>query len=288
MQTAALQDILSDGGLKDLISQIGTLPSLPATYDKLRKTINSAEVDIIKLGKIIEQDMAMSAKVLQLVNSAFFGMYSRVDSPVRAVQLLGIDTIKVLVLGLGIFTQTKIPTNILPLDILWFHSLAVGKIAKAIAAQESQDNDLIGNAFLAGTLHDIGKLILISYLPTKYQQAIELARGKNITLPEAEQSIFGTGQSAVGAYLMGLWGFSNPIIEAICFQSALDRYPAPGFSPALAVHVANVLYYQVRPDEVIGRRLEFNMKSIEGLGLQDRVGEWQKLCAENLQTEAER
>ncbi len=287
IQTAALQNILSDGGLKDLISQIGTLPSLPATYDKLRKIINSVDVNIDMLGAIIEQDMAMSAKVLQLVNSAFFGIYSKVDSPTRAVQLLGLETIKVLVLGLEIFTQIKIPTTILSLETLWFHSLTVGKIAKAIAARESQDNDLIGNAFLAGTLHDIGKLVLVSYLPEKYKQAIAVAQEKNISLQDAEQVIFGASQSAIGAYLIGLWGFSTPIIEAICFQSALDSYPVTSFTPALAVHAANVLYYRNRPEEIIGRRMELNLRILEGLDLQDRVGEWQELCLQNLQTETE-
>jgi HD-like signal output (HDOD) protein len=244
-------------------------------------------VDINKVGKIIEKDLAMSAKILQLVNSAFFGLFSKVDSPTRAVQLLGLDTIKVLVLGLGIFTQTKIPKDILPLDTLWFHSLTVGKIAKTIAEKENQDSVFVSNAFLAGTLHDIGKLVLLSFLPDKYRQAIDLAREKNITLPEAEELVFGSGQSAVGAYLMGLWGFANPIVEAICFQSALDRYPATSFTPALAVHIANVLYYQYRPDEVIGRKLGLNLKLLEGLGLQERVGEWQDLCAQNMQPETE-
>ncbi len=287
IQTAALQDILCDGNLKDLISQIGSLPSLPATYDKLRKIISSVDVEIDELGKIIGQDMAMSAKVLQLVNSAFFGMYSKVDSPARAVQLLGLDTIKVLVLGLELFAQTQPPTHILALDILWFHSLAVGKIAKAIAAHESGDATLASDAFLAGTLHDIGKLILASSLPTQYLQATELAQEKNITMQAAEQSIFGSGQSAVGAYLMGLWGFSNPVIEAICFQSSLERYPVTSFSPALAVHVANVLYYQERPNEIIGRRQELNLPVIEGLGLQERIGEWVEICTGSLQTELE-
>ncbi|MFH0784122.1 MAG: response regulator [Pseudomonadota bacterium] len=287
IQTAALQDILCDGKLKDLISQIGTLPSLPATYEKLRKTINSVDVEINELGKIIGQDMAMSAKVLQLVNSAFFGIYSKVDSPTRAVQLLGLDTIKVLVLGLELFAQTKPPTDILPLDKLWFHSLAVGKIAKSIADSQSGDSTLVSNAFLAGILHDIGKLVLASSLPAQYLQVIALAGEKNVTLQAAEQSIFGSGQSGVGAYLMGLWGFSTAVIEAICFQSSLESYPVTSFSPALAVHVANVLYYQHRPDEIVGRKQELNLRVIDGLGLQGRIGEWGEICAENLQTELE-
>ena len=287
VRTAALQDILSDGALKDLISQIGALPSLPSSYDKLRKAVSSADVDVLKVGKIIEQDMAMSAKVLHLVNSAFFGIYTKVDSPTRAVQLLGVDTIKALVLGLGIFTQMQTPTRVLSLEALWLHSLSVGKMAKAIAAEEAQDAEGVSNAFLAGTLHDIGKLVLVSYLPDKYEQAMVMAQTENIFLHAAEKTIFGTGQSAIGAYLIGLWGFANPIIEAICFQSALERYPAATFSPALAVHIANVLYYQNRPDEIVGKKPCLNMRALEALSLQDKVGEWQQVCAAILQAEKE-
>ena len=82
-----------------------------------------------------------------------------------------------------------------------------------------EDKDLINNTFLAGILHDIGKLVLVSQLPEQYRQVIDLAREQEITLPEAEQTIFGAEQSAVGAYLIGLWGFSSPIVEAIGFQS---------------------------------------------------------------------
>jgi HD-like signal output (HDOD) protein len=279
-QAGALQEILSDGGLKDLISQIGTLPSLPTTYARLQKAVASPEVDINEVGRIIERDIAMTAKVLQLVNSAFFGIYTKVDSPIKAVKLLGLDTIKVLVLGLEIFSQIKISKDIFPIELLWSRSLTVGKIAKAIAARVSDDKDLISNAFIAGILHDIGKLILISHLPARYRQVIDLARDKNITLPEAELAIFGAWQGAVGAYLIGLWGFVEPIIEALGFHAVLDRYPATAFTPALAVHVARILYYRNRPEEIIGRSQELYLPALDSLGLLDRVGGWVEMAAE--------
>ncbi len=286
-QAGALQDILSDGGLKDLISQIGTLPSLPATYAKLQKAVASPEVEINEVGRIIERDIAMTAKVLQLVNSAFFGIYTKVDSPLRAVKLLGLDTIKVLVLGLEIFSQIKIPKDIFPIELLWSRSLIVGKIARAIAARESDDKELISNAFLAGILHDIGQLVLISHLPTRYRQVLVLAREKNITMPEAEQAIFGAWQGAVGAYLIGLWGFAAPIVEALGFHAIIDRYPATAFTPALAVHVASVLYYRNRPEEIIGKEMELYTPALEKLGMLDKLSQWQEQSAEIMRTEIE-
>lgn len=287
VQTSALQDILSDGRLKDLISQIGKLPSLPSTYAKLQKAMVTPDVEINDVAKIIEQDIAMTAKVLQLVNSAFFGIYSKVESPSRAVKLLGLETIKVLVLGVEIFSQIKIPKEIFQVDMLWSHSIAVGKVAKAIAAHETEDKEIIGNAFLAGILHDIGKLVLVSHLPEQYRQVIDLARKEKVTLAEAEQTIFGASQSDVGAYLIGLWGFTSPIIEAIGFHHCLEKYPVTSFTPALAVHAANVLYYKNRQDEVVGCGLDLNMAAIERLALGAKVGDWERICAEIMQTEEE-
>ncbi len=285
IKTSALQDILSDGRLKDLISQIGALPSLPTVYAKLQKAIARADVDIAEVVEIIEQDIAMSAKVMQLVNSAFFGIYNRVESPGRAVTLLGIDTIKILVLGVETFSQVMIPKEIFQIDMLWSHSLTVGKVAKAIAGHETEDKDIISSAFLAGMLHDIGKLILVSQLPEQYRQVIDLTREQMISLSEAEQAIYGASQSAVGAYLVGLWGFSSPIVEAIGFHHSLNKYPANTFTPALAVHVANVLYYRNRPDELVGRGPDLQLQVIERLALQDRVADWARICTEIMQVD---
>jgi HD-like signal output (HDOD) protein len=288
IQASALQDILSDGRMKDLISQIGTLPSLPTVYVKLQKAIAAADVNIADVVGIIEQDIAMSAKIMQLVNSSFFGIYKKVESPGRAVALLGLDTIKNLVLGVEIFSQVKIPKEIFHIDILWSHSLTVGRVAKAIAGHETEDKDIINNAFLAGILHDIGKLVLVSQLPEQYRQVIDLAREQKLRLSEAEQVVFGARQSAVGAYLIGLWGFVSPIVEAIGFHHTLDKYPVNIFTPALAVHIANVLYYRNRPDEIVGRSQELHLPVIERLALQDKIPDWERICTEMMQVDEER
>lgn len=285
IQTSSLQDMLSDGRLKDLISQLGVLPSLPSTYARLQKALAVPDVEINELGNIIAQDIAMTAKVLQLVNSSFFGIYSKVDTPGRAVALLGIDTIKVLVLGLDLFSKIKVSDEVFPIDRLWRHSLMVGKVSKAIATRQSDEKTLISNTLLAGTLHDLGKLVLLSFLPDQYRQALEMAQEKNITMTQAEEAVFGVNQGVVGSYLVGLWGFSGPIIEAIGFQNNLEKYPASAFNPALAVHVANVLYYRNRPEEIVGRPLNFNIPVIEHLGLLDKLGDWEKICSEIMHAE---
>jgi HD-like signal output (HDOD) protein len=280
LQASALQDILADGALKDLVSQIGSLPSPPELYTRLQKAIVSPEVEITDVGAIIEQDIAMSAKILQLVNSAFFGVYAKVDSPSRAVKLLGLETVKALVLCVEIFSQMKIQPDTLPVDDLWVHSMAVGKIAKAIADHEGADNETSGNAFLAGSLHDIGKLILASHLPLQYRQAATAARDQGIPMWVAEKAVFGASHSSVGAYLLGLWGFAGPVVEAICFHHHLEHYPASSFTAAHAVHIANVLYHREQPSpRGTGHGEELDMTALARLSPCDHCEKWQEICA---------
>ena len=108
LRASALHRLMIDGKLKDIVSSIDTLPSLPSVYVKLQKKIREPEASLDDIGEIISQDIAMTAKILQLVNSAFFGLYQKVESPARAVKLLGLDTIKALVLVSQIFSEIKI------------------------------------------------------------------------------------------------------------------------------------------------------------------------------------
>lgn len=282
IKASALQEILSDGGLKDIISQVGTLPSLPSVYTRLKKAMENPEVEISDVARIIELDISMSAKILQLVNSAFFGLFTRIETPAMAVKLLGLDTIRNLVLGIEIFQQARMPPGLIKAETLWSHSLMVGKLAKAIAVLESDDKELINNAFLAGMLHDIGKIIMAANLADDYARAIALARQNSLCLHQAEREILGAGHGAVGAYLVGLWGFKGPIVEGIGFHHELERYPADAFTPALAVHVANCLYYQHYKGEIIGQPQTLQTEALERLGLGGRIPGWEQVCGEIL------
>jgi HD-like signal output (HDOD) protein len=280
VKALALHELLNNDSLKGLILQLGTLPSIPTVYEKLQRAIRDPEVSMDEVAGIIEQDIAMSAKVLHVVNSAFFGLYTRVDSPSRAVKLLGLDTVKALVLGVEIFTQTKLPKELFSAEELWNHSMMVGAMAKKVAEQESDDQELIGNAFLAGILHDIGKLVLVSLLPEKYREAKRIAETGEMTLRQGEYRIFNGSHGAVGAFLIGLWGFTSPVLEAIGFHHNISDYPSSSFSPAHAVHIANVLYYQNRPEEAVGSVMELDLEELQKVAVPESVDIWKTLCAE--------
>jgi putative nucleotidyltransferase with HDIG domain len=224
----------------------------------------------------------MSAKVLQLVNSAFFGLFQTVESPARAVGLLGLDTIKGLVLGVQVFSGMKSSSKLFSLSKLMEHSMAVGACAKKIAAAETTDKTIIDHSFIGGILHDIGKLILASQMQEQFDQAILMAREQNITLREAETRLFHTGHDSVGAYLIGLWGLPGPVVEAIGFHHYLAGYPADSFSPTLAVHAANAFHHEIKGQETIGAPPGLDLEYMEKVGLSDRVESWRNICADLL------
>lgn len=280
LRASGLHDLISHASLKKIVSRLGTLPSLPEVYAKLRKAMADPEISIADVAAIIEEDMAMSAKVLQLVNSAFFGLFQNVESPARAVNLLGLETVKNLVLGVGAFSEIKTSSKLFPVKRLWAHSMAVAACAKKIATNESDDKELIDHCFIAGLLHDIGKLVLLAQMVDKYEQAVLLAEEKDICLRRAEKEIFDTAHGDIGAYLMGLWGMPGAVVEAIGFHHRLDDYPDTCFSPAIAVHAANVIYYENHPNSIIGAPHEINRVHLQALGLGDKFEQWRELCAE--------
>lgn len=280
IRSSALYNLLADDNIKEIVSRIESLPSLPDIYVRLQQAMISPNVSVAEVAAIIEKDMAMSTKVLQLVNSAFFGMFQTVESPARAVALLGLDTIKGLALGVHIFSEMKNVSKLFSLNKLMQHSIAVATCAKKIAAAETNDKTIIDHSFIAGILHDVGKLILASRLQDQYDEAIMLAREQNISQCEAELQIFHSGHGIIGAYLIGIWGMPGAVVEAIAFHHCLEDYPEHAFSPALAVHVANALYHENKTDE--GGKQGLNLAYLEELGLSDRIEVWREICAELL------
>lgn len=283
-RASVLQDLMENEQLKQLVSSIGNLPSRPEIYTKLQQTLKNPESALDDVANLVEQDLAMSAKILQLVNSSFFGLYKHIESPRRAVNLLGLETIRLLVLGVGVFSELKIdPSNAFNIDDLWEHSVATAAFAKTIAAHESEDEEMIGNAFVAGLLHDVGKLLLFSLKQQEYDQAVDQARISTLQLQDAELEIFGASHSDVGGYLIGLWGLPGQVVESITFHHRLDSYPEPSFCPPVITHTADYIYYHLKPGNCIGEPPQLNTSILSQIGMLDHVPKWIELC-KDLQT----
>jgi len=218
-RACALRDLLSDEPLKRLVSRMESLPSLPHLYAEIMNELQSPDSSIQKVGEIIAQDVGMTAKILQLVNSAFFGLRRHVSNPSQAASLLGLETVKALVLSSQVFSQFEEKTLTgLRLEALWSHSLAVGALARRICIQQSAPLKVTDDAFLAGLLHDAGKLVLAANVPEHYIQALTLASQRGLHPCDVERGVMGASHAEIGAYLLGLWGLPDPIVEALAYE----------------------------------------------------------------------
>lgn len=278
----ALKDILGNDLLKRVISQMNSLPSLPSLYSEIMNELQSPKTSLDKVGRIISKDLGMTTKILHLVNSAFFGIPRHISSPEQAASLLGLDTIKALVLSVGVFSRfdkAKVPG--FSIKALWIHSIRTGANAKAIAKAENIDKPFIDDAFMAGLLHDVGKLVLATALGDSFKKTIELAREQNTPYYEAERSIIGTTHAEVGAYLLGLWGLSNSLVEAVAFHHRPKIFPGDGFNSIAAVHFANAFEYEGKVNSLSNTPdSRLDQEYLDLLALGERLPVWREVCSQ--------
>jgi putative nucleotidyltransferase with HDIG domain len=276
----ALQDILSDESLKKIVSQIESLPSLPSIYSEILDEMHSKDPSIKKVGDIIAKDLSMTAKILQVVNSVFFGLSRKISSPQEAVMLLGLNTIKSLVLSVKIFAEfSQKKFSWFNIDELFNHSMAVSAFAKAIVKSEKLGQDVMAYSLMAGLLHDLGKLILATNFQQTYQQVLTAAKGSDQNLWDLEYDAFGTSHAEIGAYLMGLWSLETPIIEAIAFHHRPANSMSENMGLLTAVHIANAIDHISQPATNGSPDLQYDLQYLDTLGLTDRIPEWRRVCS---------
>lgn len=280
----SLRELMSGEEIKMLVSKMESLPSLPALYLEIMNELQLPEASIKRVGKIIEKDIGMSAKILQLVNSAFFGLPRHISTPTQAVSLLGLEIVKALVLSVQVFSQFD-QSNLknLSLKMLWQHCNTVGHLSKKLYEMESKDKNFISYALIAGLLHDIGKAILMINFPEKYDSVISTAIEQNIILLEIEKEIFGVTHGEVGAYLLGLWGFPDFVVEAIAYHHNPGQSPWETFSPLSAVYVANIIEHEILPNRRTGMVQSIDSEYIHEAGLAERIPIWKEICQKAIQ-----
>jgi putative nucleotidyltransferase with HDIG domain len=238
------------------------------------------------VGEIIAQDVGMSAKVFQLVNSAFFGAPKHISSPSRAVMFLGLNTIKALATAVCVFRQFDPATaERFNLSGLWNHSVEVGALAKRIVQLEGVPPQVADHALLAGLLHDVGKLVFAAELEDDYAEVQESARSNATAIQDVEKEVLGATHADVGAYLLGLWGFAPPVVEAALYHHRPLASPAQEFSPLTAVHVGNALLHEAGPAVGVPLDSQIDIAYLTHLELDGRLEAWHQLGPEPLFSE---
>ncbi len=274
------KETITDSGLQSVVSAIDKLPVLPRAYQEIMEELNTPEPSMTKITRIVSRDVGMAAEILKVVNSSFFGFARRVDSLERAVTLLGINTIRSLVLGVHIFSAFD-ATGLAGYDLkkLWEHSIRTSSLAKLLCQAEGRDKEAQNEAGIAALLHDVGKLVFAANLQEEYARVLAKVRAENRLVRVVELEILGTTHAEVGAYLMSLWGMPARVVEGILSHHQ-PRAGDGGFDLPAAVHVANVLdheHWNINPEYA---KPEMDKTYLESLGCLERIEAWSQAAGE--------
>jgi HD-like signal output (HDOD) protein len=263
--------------MRELIGRIRAFPTIPSLYLEVVNALNDPDATTAEVGAVVAKDMAMTTQLLQMLNSAYFSLPRTVTDPAEAVALLGFETVKSLVMSVKLRSQyDKVKPVYFSIDNVWRHSTNVARMAKELVLLESGDTGLAAEAFTAGLLHDLGKVILAANFDGQYSGAHVIARKNNLHLCEVETDIFGANHGSIASYLFGLWGMPAAVIEA----AALHHYPFRSedktFSALTAVHVANALEREINPDPDGLLSPVIDITYLRELGLDHRVPDWRR------------
>lgn len=279
----SLESWLPNDTVQKLIAQMKKLPSPPNLYFKIVAELQSPDASIENIGSMVAQDPVLSAKLLQVVNSAVFGLQLQVVSASEAVMYLGMETTKALVLLAHTFSYfDKVRTAEFSVEKLWKHSVATGKFAEQIARAEGASPEVVGQAFTGGMLHDLGKLLLAANVPDAFKEALVKSKEQKIHLWDAETGVFGATHGELGACLLGIWGLPMPIVEAVALHHFPIRFLSKHFCPLTAVHAANVIEHEIQAEAKDSLIAAADANYLAELGLAERMDAWRDLCKEKL------
>lgn len=207
---------------RHLIDKAGDLLSLPDVCIRINQLANDASSSAQDMGQVISQDAALSARLLKIVNSAFYGFPGRIDTIARAITIIGTKELRdlaMLTAACNVFTG--IPRNLINMETFWQSSLTCGVLARNLArsCQVLHPERL----FLMGVLHDIGRLLLFQELPIQSRDVLLISKGRDDLISSAEREVFGFAHTEVGFELANEWGLPTPIRSAMRWHHSPEQ-----------------------------------------------------------------
>lgn len=273
-----LTHLLQDPVLQSVVGELDELPVLPRIYHALTQALAEPEVDLRQVSRIVEQDPAIVVKILQIVNSSYFGVRREITDAHQATSYLGVSTLRDLVLSVEVFRQFENPgsTQGFSLEKEQAHSLRTARIVRQMFSSKKQ-SDL---AFLAGMLHDIGKLVLASRLPERLGEVLAVCAETQRPPHLVEAEILGVSHAEIGAYLLGLWGMPYSVVEAVAYHHRPGQVTEQtDFGILPAVHVADAFARRVF-DDATDWSGDLDLELLERLGVSDRLDSWSATARE--------
>ncbi len=225
----------------ELVHSVSTLVSLPEVYLKVSALINDPDTPLAAIGKVIEQDPGLSARLLKIVNSPFYGFTSKIDTITRALTVIGTNQLRDLVLATSATRSFKgLANDLVTMENFWAHSLLCGisakHIGKAILPRAGE------SLFVSGLLHDVGQLVMFSRMQDSSRKVLEMVENANVSMEmsQAESKIMGFDHAKVGGELLKSWRLPANIQEAVEFHHQPEKAPNHPMEAAI-VNIANVM-----------------------------------------------
>ena len=237
-----LRQIVSDPAILAAIGGLEAIPRPPVTVQALEKVLADPDAGVIAVAAVVNRDAALTARLLRVVNSSFFGVGRQVTRVDAAVNFMGVSLVRAIALADGATRSFKVDPDVLELDEWNMHAVRVAASARDITLSMCpQDRSLADEAFLAGLLHDVGQVVMAGVAPKKWQTLEQTARAAGQPLNDVEHQSEMVSHALVGAYLLSLWGLPSSVVEAVAFHHTPERLAGTVFDAAIAVHVADAL-----------------------------------------------
>ena len=280
-RATSLSEVLNSKMLASLVGSMQDLPALPKTYAELRQTLTDPEASVDDIVRIVERDVAISAKILQLVNSAFFGITRDVTQIRTAVSYLGLNILQNLVLSAEVFRAFQPKKPIPGFSVGDFHQHA--QYAARVASKIPLKHEMQGGVVAAALLHDVGKLVIADRSPEHFARALSGAREDRKPLYAIEEELIGISHADVGAYLLSLWGLPYPLVEAVAHHHHPQRVRHDRMDMIIAVYAANILANEHAPKTTYNSEFVYDAidrKILESVGEGDKIEEMHKVAEE--------
>jgi len=270
-----VSDSNSDQSDSDTATDIVAAPTMPSVYSEVLKALDLPDVTSEQVGEIIGGDEALTIEVLRLTKSTYLGLPSDITDPIEAVESLGLEAVKALVMALRFLAErSNTKPGYLSLDQIWQHSKNVAQIARDLVLFETKDRKLASQALAAGLLHDLGKVVLVTNFDDLYGRVHSLARKQPVPLWDIEKEMFGANHGEIGACMVGMWNLPSAIVEAAAFHHEPPLGEHEELTPLAAVHIANVLEHQLRPSDEFRVAPIISTAFLNDLGLLQRLPVW--------------
>ena len=260
--------MLSADYIRDKVKTIISLPALPAIAMEVVEMVDNPKTSASQLGKIISTDQALTAKVLKIANSPFYGFPKKISTIDFAIIVLGFDALKEIVISISLVSSLQKKTDsYFDSKAFWDHSIATGVIARKLARDLGYR--ISGEVFVGALLHDMGISVMHRYFNNEFKRIVDIARESDLSFMEAEESVLSVTHADIGSWLAERWNLPDHLVEGVLLHATPGKAEK---NPELVaiIHCADVFAARINGGPVeFDKGIDFDQSALARLKLED-------------------